>query len=306
MGNPNADRAAWTKADAAHRLQWLQRLENHQAKLEKRAPAQVRLSHMSSNQRGFYNPATNTIHMNHDAVKYMDKPDQILTTLYHESRHAYQADVVKRPEVHPEVSPKDREAWAQNLRHYRQYTKERVDKISDRLLREREKNMTPEQVRQYRKHIDNAVYRSYHDHNVIEEDARKQGDIMFKKWEKQEEKLRIPPEKQAIQKDAPVKETGKNGLHSVSHNTSAKGHASALASVGGKNGPGGHGSSGGHSGLGAIGGHTGAGHGGSSGGHSGLGAVGGHTGAGHGGSSGGGHGGSGGGHGGTGGGHGGH
>jgi uncharacterized membrane protein YgcG len=273
----------WTNASLEQRRGWLQRMENYQAQRQNRPPAQVQLREMSSNQRGCYRRQDNTIYLNRDMVQYMDHPQQSLQTLFHEGRHAYQCHAVQHPDKHPEVSQAQRDTWTQNLRKYRPYTQSRVDRITQRTLRDHPE-LTAEQRQQQRAKVDKAVYRSYRDRNPIEIDAREDAEHMMKIWKKQESKWEPHPipirsengqngkaptvqgNHRAIQDGMPqyLKAPTVQGNHTVGHSQSAgkSGHSAS----GHSSSSGGHGASGGHGGT--SGGHgASGGHGGSSGGH---------------------------------------
>lgn len=71
---------------------------------------------MAPKELGNFNPANNTIKLNSN---YLENPDckDLLNTLLHESRHAFQHRCVKHPES-CDVSPKVIEAWKENQKHY--------------------------------------------------------------------------------------------------------------------------------------------------------------------------------------------
>ena len=71
---------------------------------------------MAPRELGNFNPDNNTIKLNSN---YLENPDckDLLNTLLHESRHAFQHCCVKHPES-CDVSPKVIEAWKENQKHY--------------------------------------------------------------------------------------------------------------------------------------------------------------------------------------------
>ena len=71
---------------------------------------------MARKELGCYNPANNTIKLN---ANYLETPDckDLMNTLLHESRHAFQHRCVKHPES-CDVSPKVIEVWKDNQKHY--------------------------------------------------------------------------------------------------------------------------------------------------------------------------------------------
>lgn len=71
---------------------------------------------MARKELGCYNPANNTIKLN---ANYLETPDckDLMNTLLHESRHAFQHQCVKHPES-CDVSPKVIEVWKDNQKHY--------------------------------------------------------------------------------------------------------------------------------------------------------------------------------------------
>ena len=71
---------------------------------------------MARKELGCYNPINNTIKLN---ANYLETPDckDLMNTLLHESRHAFQHRCVKHPES-CDVSPKVIEEWKDNHKHY--------------------------------------------------------------------------------------------------------------------------------------------------------------------------------------------
>ena len=71
---------------------------------------------MARKELGCYNPINNTIKLN---ANYLETPDckDLMNTLLHESRHAFQHRCVKHPES-CDVSPKVIEEWKDNQKHY--------------------------------------------------------------------------------------------------------------------------------------------------------------------------------------------
>lgn len=71
---------------------------------------------MARKELGCYNSANNTIKLN---ANYLETPDckDLMNTLLHESRHAFQHRCVNHPES-CDVSPKVIEAWKDNQKHY--------------------------------------------------------------------------------------------------------------------------------------------------------------------------------------------
>lgn len=71
---------------------------------------------MARKELGCYNPANNTIRLN---ANYLEHPDckDLMNTLLHESRHAFQHRCVNHPES-CNVSPKVIEEWKENQKHY--------------------------------------------------------------------------------------------------------------------------------------------------------------------------------------------
>ena len=71
---------------------------------------------MSPKELGGFDPFTNTITLN---SKYLESPDctELMETIIHESRHAYQKRCVDYPELST-VSDKVKAAWKENFDHY--------------------------------------------------------------------------------------------------------------------------------------------------------------------------------------------
>ena len=85
---------------------------------------------MARKELGCFNPVNNTIRLN---ANYLENPDckDLLNTILHESRHAFQHRCVKHPES-CDVSPKVIEAWKENQKHY-QVDKDSASQLVEQL-----------------------------------------------------------------------------------------------------------------------------------------------------------------------------
>lgn len=105
----------WISLELRDKEKVLNSLEKQLAKIEHRPSCQIKLTPLSNEQWGGYNPVTNDITIN---SFYAGKSDlatyyEVIDTLIHEGRHAYQDYNVSVLEVHPRHS--EVESWAETM-----------------------------------------------------------------------------------------------------------------------------------------------------------------------------------------------
>ena len=77
---------------------------------------QLTFKDMESNEMGAYNPENNTITLNSKLLR-MDNPDELMSTILHESRHAHQQYAVDHPDK-VSVSEETIAEWKENMDYY--------------------------------------------------------------------------------------------------------------------------------------------------------------------------------------------
>lgn len=91
----------WEKLSFDKRMEVLQLLENEAAKIAHRPSCVVVSQSLGEGHYGFYEQGTNCITINEDYVKLADCYEDVLDTLIHEGRHAYQDYNLNVRETHP-------------------------------------------------------------------------------------------------------------------------------------------------------------------------------------------------------------
>lgn len=112
----------WESLSFASRLEVLQAVENHAAVRVGRTPRQVEGRWLHDGPDGVvlgeYDPADNRIHINNSQLmpnaRYGKQSDDLLDTVLHEGRHAYQHQVVRGEVHHPDAE--EVKAWAENMK----------------------------------------------------------------------------------------------------------------------------------------------------------------------------------------------
>lgn len=106
----------WRALSMADRMQVLNSLEKDIASIEHRPPIPIYVAQLREGNWGGYNPEDKTITINSAYVNYSSQnPEilmEILDTLIHEGRHAYQDYNMNEREVHPRHSEID--SWREN------------------------------------------------------------------------------------------------------------------------------------------------------------------------------------------------
>ena len=103
----------WTSLDLSERERLLNSLEKQIAVIEYRPACQVKLAPLDTMQWGGYDPVTKVITINSFYVGQSDLETfrEVIDTLIHEGRHAYQDYNVNMAEVHPRHS--EVKSWAE-------------------------------------------------------------------------------------------------------------------------------------------------------------------------------------------------
>lgn len=107
----------WKDMNEYERLEVLQDVEERVARVQGRPPAQVATYTATPGEFGYYNPDTNKINISSNSLKN-DDVKEVVDTLIHEGRHAYQHYAVEHPDTYS--NRQEVEAWAHNLQkdHY--------------------------------------------------------------------------------------------------------------------------------------------------------------------------------------------
>lgn len=111
------DHGKWQQLEISEKVEVLNNLEKQIAEIEHRPTCQIRIVDLPIHQFGGYNPDSKTIDINRIYVKMSDvdknKFREIIDTLVHEGRHAYQDYNVNVCEVHPRHS--EVMSWAETM-----------------------------------------------------------------------------------------------------------------------------------------------------------------------------------------------
>ena len=105
----------WISLKLEEKEKILNSLEERIAEIEHRPACYIRLMSLRKDQWGGYNPATKDITINSSFVKLSDYNTycEVIDTLVHEGRHAYQDYNVNVNEIHPRHS--EVESWAETM-----------------------------------------------------------------------------------------------------------------------------------------------------------------------------------------------
>lgn len=114
-------REAWEGLSVNERLEALQTLECKLAEIQGRDPVLVLYSE-TPGENGHYDPETRTITLNAEQLSNPRQRLELVDTIAHEGRHAYQHYATEHPGFHPDA--REVEAWRENFVHYRNGTKE--------------------------------------------------------------------------------------------------------------------------------------------------------------------------------------
>lgn len=106
----------WQGLNDGQRLEALQNVENRMAEIQGRPPVEVRAEKMDPQVEGYYSRGDRIIRVNADHLRRNDN-GEVLDTIVHEGRHAYQHYAVETPGFHANQSEVD--AWEYNMHNYR-------------------------------------------------------------------------------------------------------------------------------------------------------------------------------------------
>jgi hypothetical protein len=108
---------AWQRLDDSHRLQVMQEVEQRMAAIQGRPLVRVVAEPMERGVCGGYRQGDKTIHISQEHLR-SNNAREVLDTVVHEGRHAYQHYAITHPGFHPDQAQV--RAWAENLRpgHY--------------------------------------------------------------------------------------------------------------------------------------------------------------------------------------------
>lgn len=105
----------WVELELSEKEAVLNSIEVRIAEIEHRPPCPIRLEPLGERVWGGYNPDTKEITLNSDYVQLSDRTThaEVIDTLVHEGRHAYQDYNVNVCEIHPRHS--EVESWAETM-----------------------------------------------------------------------------------------------------------------------------------------------------------------------------------------------
>lgn len=111
------DYSKWQQLEMSEKVNVLNGLEKQIAKIEHRPPCPIRIVDLPIHTLGGYNPDTKTIDISRIYVKMSDVDKrqfrEVIDTLVHEGRHAYQDYNVNVCEIHPRHS--EVMSWAETM-----------------------------------------------------------------------------------------------------------------------------------------------------------------------------------------------
>ena len=108
----------WKELPFDKRVDLLQHIENEVSPIAHRPSCSIQIESLGKGYFGYYSPKTETITINSDYIKSNDISDyrEVLDTIFHEGRHAYQYYNLTEREVHPRQG--DLSNWKANLFDY--------------------------------------------------------------------------------------------------------------------------------------------------------------------------------------------
>ena len=112
---------SWEGLSPKERLETMQTLENKLAEIQGRPPVSVTAEELEG-ENGHYDPETHTIALSLEALSRPSKRLEVIDTIAHEGRHAYQHYAVEHPGFHD--NPEEVEAWRENMENYEDGTKD--------------------------------------------------------------------------------------------------------------------------------------------------------------------------------------
>ena len=107
----------WRGLDDAQRLGVLREVESRMAEIQGRPPVELTVEQMDPGTCGGYDRTEDVISISQEHLR-SDKPEEVLDTIVHEGRHAYQHYATEHPGFHPDQA--EVEAWEWNMQpgHY--------------------------------------------------------------------------------------------------------------------------------------------------------------------------------------------
>lgn len=114
----------WEQLTPRERLETLQTLEDKLAEIQGRPPVPVRAVETPQGENGHYSTETRDITLNIRNLE-SNEPNQrleLIDTIAHEGRHAYQHYATEHPGFHPDKAQVD--AWRENFKDYEDGTKD--------------------------------------------------------------------------------------------------------------------------------------------------------------------------------------
>lgn len=106
----------WEGLAPTERLEALQTIECKLAEIQGRDPVRV-LASTIPGENGHYDPLTRTITVNVEQLSDAKARLELIDTIAHEGRHAYQHYAIEHPGFHPNKQEVD--AWRENFKNYR-------------------------------------------------------------------------------------------------------------------------------------------------------------------------------------------
>ena len=116
-----SDPEKWEKLTVEERKEIIRKLASDIAKVLGINEAKIVFRDMGKNIYGSYDRLKREIHINNNLVSDPGQRLNLLDTLNHEYRHAFQHDVVLNPEKYPDISPDVVKAWKNNFANYLPY-----------------------------------------------------------------------------------------------------------------------------------------------------------------------------------------
>lgn len=105
----------WQGLDRGQRLEVLREVEGRMAVIQRRPPVEVGAEHMKEGMFGGYSPQDNAIRVSEEHLHSNDVRE-VVDTMVHEGRHAYQQYAVDHPGFHSNQAEVD--GWRYNIDHY--------------------------------------------------------------------------------------------------------------------------------------------------------------------------------------------
>jgi hypothetical protein len=107
----------WRGLDDAQRLEVLREVESRMAEIQGRPPVEVKVEPMEPGVYGGYNREDGIVRISQEHLR-SNKPEEVLDTVVHEGRHAYQHYAVEHPGFHPNQAEVEAWDWNTQSGHY--------------------------------------------------------------------------------------------------------------------------------------------------------------------------------------------